>query len=64
MFNPFKIFKQPDPMDVAVKHLHTAQLQMLEACGVRENAQAHVTILETRIKRLQQTVESYAKNGA
>jgi hypothetical protein len=61
--NLFKMFRQPDPIDIAVKQLRLAQLQLLEACGAREAAQGHVTVLETRIRRLQQTVEGYAKNN-
>ena len=54
-------FKQPSPLDVAVKQLRFAQLQLLEANGAREAAIGHVNVLEARVKRLQQTVQMYSE---
>jgi len=57
----FNLFKQPSPLDVAIKQLRFAQLQLLEANGAREAAIGHVNVLEARVKRLQQTVQTYSE---
>ena len=57
----FNLFKQPSPLDIAIKQLRFAQLQLLEANGAREAAIGHVNVLEARVKRLQQTVQTYSE---
>ena len=53
-------FATPTPLEVATKQLHVAQLQLLEALGAREAANGHVSVLEARVERLQQTVQTYS----
>jgi hypothetical protein len=60
----FNLFSPPSPLDLAIKQLRLAQLQLLEACGARESAQGHVTVLEARVKRLQATVQTYSETPA
>ena len=64
MFSKIKdLFGLPHPMNVAVKELHMAQLDLLEAQGSLENAKGRVSILGERVKRLQSTVDAYAKTN-
>jgi hypothetical protein len=59
--NLFKPFQLPTPLDVATKELRLSQLELLQACGAREAAAGRVTVLESRVKRLQATVVSYTE---
>jgi len=59
ILNPFRL---PTPLDVAAKELRLAQLELLAACGAREAAAGRVTVLESRVKRLEATVVTYSKS--
>jgi hypothetical protein len=56
--NLFNLFSAPKPADIAEKHLRLAQLQLLEAHGAREAANAQVNALQERVRRLTTTVQT------
>jgi hypothetical protein len=57
------LFRLPHPLNVAVKELHMAQLELLQAHGALEAAKGHVAVLGERVKRLQATVDAYSKSA-
>jgi hypothetical protein len=56
------MFRLPHPLNVAVKELQMAQLELLQAHGALEAAKGHVSVLGERVKRLQATVDLYSKS--
>lgn len=59
--NLLDLFRTPKPAAVAAEHLRIAQLQLLEAHGEREAANARVNTLQERVRRLTTTVDTLAR---
>lgn len=57
------LFAPPQPIDVAKKELHLAELDLLAAQRAQESAAGHVETLKSRIKRLHMQVAGYAANA-